>query len=400
MVETTSSVQRRTGVALVWLALLVSLGAAVGQGFGRFGYALLLPPMRADLGWSYAQAGLINSANAAGYLAGALSVGFVVARWGPATVVRASLLLASASLIATGLTDQFWALLAARALTGYGAGTMFIGGMAVVVALDSSHRSDLPVAVYYAGPGIGIVISGLLVPWMLGPLGWDWRTVWIALGGLGLLAMLLVELPLRLVRRIPRRATTQRAALFVASDYLRIWPALTAYGLFGLGYIGYMTFIVAFLRAGGASSLAIQGFWVLLGFCAALCGFTWRPVIRRMPSRFALCVILLAMAIGAFLPVISASTLSLALSAVLFGSSFLAVVTVITQEVRETLPPERWTAVMGNATALFALGQLIGPTLTGVIADSPGGLAHGLAGSALLLGIAAMIALIRPRRKF
>jgi hypothetical protein len=82
---------------------------------------------------------------------------------------------------------------------------------------------------------------------------------------------------------------------------------------------------------------------------------------------------------------------------VLFGSSFLAVVTAITIQVRLSLPAERWTTVMGNATALFALGQLLGPTLTGLIADTPGGLALGLRGSAALLGVAALIALIKPR---
>ena len=40
------------------LALALSLGAAVSLGITRFSYGLLLPPMRADLGWSYALAGV------------------------------------------------------------------------------------------------------------------------------------------------------------------------------------------------------------------------------------------------------------------------------------------------------------------------------------------------------
>jgi predicted MFS family arabinose efflux permease len=66
--------------ALLGSALLISLGAAVGHGFARFGYALLLPPMQHSLGWTYAQAGVVNSANALGYLA---------ARWRLAPVSRA-----------------------------------------------------------------------------------------------------------------------------------------------------------------------------------------------------------------------------------------------------------------------------------------------------------------------
>ena len=54
----------------VLIALGLSAGAAVALGFSRFAYGLLLPPMRADLGWSYAEAGALNTANGAGYIVG------------------------------------------------------------------------------------------------------------------------------------------------------------------------------------------------------------------------------------------------------------------------------------------------------------------------------------------
>ena len=53
-------------------ALALALAAAVSLGLSRFSYALLLPPMRSDLAWSYTTAGAMNTVNAAGYLAGAL----------------------------------------------------------------------------------------------------------------------------------------------------------------------------------------------------------------------------------------------------------------------------------------------------------------------------------------
>ena len=46
---------------LVWIALALSLGAAVSLGITRFAYGLLLPVMRADLGWSYTLAGAMNA---------------------------------------------------------------------------------------------------------------------------------------------------------------------------------------------------------------------------------------------------------------------------------------------------------------------------------------------------
>src|SRR5262245_22804138 len=160
--------------------------------------------MQQSLGWTYAQAGVVNSANALGYLCGALAVGPCVARWGAPRVVRLSLLAVSLSLLATGWFSAFWLLLVARVVAGAGPGLMFIGGVAVVLALDASHRSDLPIGVYYAGPGIGIAISGIVVPWLLGTLGWDWRAVWVALGVLGLAAQVAIEPPLRRAERAIR----------------------------------------------------------------------------------------------------------------------------------------------------------------------------------------------------
>ena len=49
-------------------AAALALGAAVSLGLARFSYALLLPPMRVDLGWNYLTAGAMNTVNAAGYL--------------------------------------------------------------------------------------------------------------------------------------------------------------------------------------------------------------------------------------------------------------------------------------------------------------------------------------------
>jgi predicted MFS family arabinose efflux permease len=65
---------------LLGLAVALSLGAAVSLGVTRFAYGLLLPPMRADLQWSYTLAGAMNTANALGYLLGALATPRLMAR--------------------------------------------------------------------------------------------------------------------------------------------------------------------------------------------------------------------------------------------------------------------------------------------------------------------------------
>ena len=61
---------------------LLALGPALGLGIARFAYGLLLPPMKMDLGISYAQAGWLNTINAVGYILGAMTAALVARRLG------------------------------------------------------------------------------------------------------------------------------------------------------------------------------------------------------------------------------------------------------------------------------------------------------------------------------
>ena len=74
-------------------ALALSLGAAVALGISRFSYGLLLPPMRADLGWSYFLAGAMNTANAFGYMLGALATPWLMRRVSPQRLLVAGAIL-------------------------------------------------------------------------------------------------------------------------------------------------------------------------------------------------------------------------------------------------------------------------------------------------------------------
>src|SRR4051812_31204367 len=69
------------------LILILSLAPTIGLGIGRFAYALVLPDMRDSLNWSYSAAGFMNTINAVGYLAGALTASPLIKRFGLARSV-------------------------------------------------------------------------------------------------------------------------------------------------------------------------------------------------------------------------------------------------------------------------------------------------------------------------
>ena len=88
----------------LWVVFGLAMGPVVALGLSRFAYALLLPAMRADLGWSFADAGALNTANAAGYLAGALIAAPLGRRFGDKVVFVLGLLLTAIATGASGVS--------------------------------------------------------------------------------------------------------------------------------------------------------------------------------------------------------------------------------------------------------------------------------------------------------
>ena len=181
------------------LILILSLGPTIGLGIGRFAYALVLPDMRDSLGWSYSSAGFMNTINAAGYLAGALVASRLVRQFGLATVLRAGTLACLASLALCAVSGNFvvlsfarlWSASAPRSVSSAGA------ALAATIAQSRPERANFLLSLFYAGPGLGIVLSGLIAPFVLQAFGpGSWWIVWWAMT----LASVVMILPLLLSR--------------------------------------------------------------------------------------------------------------------------------------------------------------------------------------------------------
>lgn len=176
-------------------------------------------------------------------------------------------------------------------------------------------------------------------------------------------------------------------------------PTLVAYGLFGARYIAYMTFIVAFLRAEGTTSGQVGLFWVVLGTSAVVAAFAWGPVLGRLRGGHGPAVCLAVVTVGAVLPLLARSTTVAFVSAVLFGGSFLTVVTAVTALARASLPAHHWTPAIAGLTVAFALGQCAGPLLAGVLSDTGSGTAAGMLLSTGILAVGTFIALLQAKHQ-
>src|SRR5258705_5306488 len=293
------------------LILILSLAPTVGLGIGRFAYSLVLPDMRDALGWSYSAAGFMNTINAAGYLAGALMAARLIKRFGLSAALRWGTLACVVSLALCAISGNFVILSFARLLAGLGAAAGFVAGgaLAAMMAQTRPERANFLLSLFYAGPGLGIVSSGLIAPFVLQAFGpGSWWIVWWAMTALSVL----MSIPL-LLAPIDRGA----GIADVAPAKFAILPVsvyLAGYFLFGAGYIAYMTFMIAYVRDAGGGAPAQSVFWCLIGLSAFVTPWGLRGVLGRHSGDVSTAIILGLNAFRPALPLLGHSALLVALS--------------------------------------------------------------------------------------
>jgi predicted MFS family arabinose efflux permease len=369
------------------LILILALAPTVGLGIGRFAYSLVLPDMRDSLGWSYSVAGFMNTINAAGYLAGALIAAKLIKRFGLSAAVRWGTVACVASLALCALSGNFLVLSFARLLAGLGAAAVFVAGaaLAATIAQSRPERANFLLSLFYTGPGLGILSSGLIAPFVLQAFGpGSWWIVWWAMT----LLSIAMTIPLLLAPIDMNAGIADAGPAKFATRPVLIY--LAGYFLFGAGYIAYMTFMIAYIRDAGGGAAAQSAFWSLIGLSAFATPYLWRRVLARNSGGISTAIILGVNAVGAALPLFGHSAALLATSALVFGVSFFAVVGSTTAFVRLNYPPAAWPAAIAAMTIAFGIGQTLGPIAVGAITDAMGSLSYALNVSAAMLAVGAI----------
>ena len=129
--------------AFIPLALALCLAPAIAIGFGRFAYALILPAMRTDLRWTYSQSGGFNTANAVGYLLGALIAAPLIVRLSARRALLGGLLAVVAALALSALGSVYGVALLARALVGTAGAVAFIAGAGLSTRLGTNETDTV-----------------------------------------------------------------------------------------------------------------------------------------------------------------------------------------------------------------------------------------------------------------
>jgi MFS family permease len=350
------------------LALAIGglLSMAAANGIDRFIYTPILPVMVEALGLTASQAGLIASANYLGYLLGAL----FAARPGLPGSRRSWLLaaLATSSVCTAGmaLTASLPPMLILRFISGFAGAVAIIMAIALVVERLATGGRGALAPVHFAGVGIGIVLSALIVAGLRNA-GLGWRSMWVSAGVASLGCLVFVAW------LIGNRAAVSAAA--TATERSAIGPKfrllIAANTLSAFGYVITATFIVALVRGSPQLQALEASIWVVFGLAAAPSVALWLGLANRINVFRTFAIVCGVEAIGVLASVVWLEAAGTIVAALCVGGSFMGLTALGMVGARRLTVGDarRPVALM---TAGFGCGQMIGPTFAGLLRDASG----------------------------
>ena len=395
---------RTTSLPGPWaIALAGAVSLAVAMGIGRFAFTPLLPMMLADRVIDLHTASWLASANYLGYLAGALLCTFQPWLWSRAAWLPAinAPLMVRGGLVATALLTLGMALPwpatwpALRFAAGVASAVVFVYTSGWCLAQLARLGATATGGAMYTGPGVGIVISGLFVSMLI---AWQWSAAngWLVFGAL---SFALTATVWRTFRSAPSASggagTPATSAEPLQSPHharAEIGWLTFAYGLAGFGYIITATFLPVIARAALPGSPWLDFFWPIfgLGVIAGALLATRLRVSGDLRLLLAGAYAVQAAGIGASL--VSPTLTGFALGSLLLGLPFTMITFFAMQEVRR-LRPSNAASLMGLLTAMYGVGQIVGPPLAALMLRIAGSERAGftlsleIAASTLVLGV-------------
>ncbi|KQV47264.1 MFS transporter [Pelomonas sp. Root1217] len=377
-----------------WQVLLGGICALVLTiGLARFAYTPLLPQMQAQAGLGVADGGLLAAINYAGYMSGALLAAWIESPAWRQRLYSWGLPLALLITALMGWSTNFgvWAL--SRYVGGLcGAAGMLLGsGLVQGWLIRSGRRPEL--GIYFIGLGLGIVVSALGAMSMTQQdLGW--ATQWQGFALLGL-----VFLVPAWAWRPPVPPVAAKSASGAAPSRRWMLLMVAAYFCAGWGFVINATFTVAIVEK--QPVLAGQGpwAWLLVGLAATPAVFVWDRIARRTGDVGALLIAYGVQIVGVLLPVLAGGLVAALAGALLYGATFIGIVSLTLALVGRRSPANPGKA-MARLTLSYGVAQISAPALTGRMVEASGRFdaALWLTAAVLAAGMLALAGVLREPR--
>ncbi len=391
-----------------WLIVFAgALGIFSCLGLGRFALGMLLPAMGEQLHLSYGQMGLISTSNFIGYLVGILFCPRLTKKYGPRNLISASLCLVGLSMVSVGSADHLWLIVFFYTLTGIGSALANIPIMGLLSAWFIRRLLGKAAGCIVIGSGASIIFSGQAIPFFNQLSGYGYRLSWVILG---LIVISIAMLCYVIIRNQPQEmglspageGFTTESGIKRIKVYRRIPLRLilqcgTIYFLFGFTYVVYATFIVTtMVNQYGLSQEAAGMFWSWVGFLSLFSGPVSGWFSDRSGRKTTLAVVFAIQTLAYLLAGLNLPITFLYLSIGCFGVVAWSVPSTMAALSGDYAGPDKAVAMFSSITFIFALGQVTGPLLAGLLAQQTNSFSIGYLLAASMTALAVCLSLLLP----
>ncbi|WP_406663866.1 MFS transporter [Gallaecimonas sp. GXIMD1310] len=350
------------------IALLALTLSAFAIGTTEFVIVGLVPTIANDLGVTLPSAGLLVSLYALGVAIGAPLLTALTGRWNRKTVLLSVMALFVLGNLLAWQAPSYITLILARVLTGLAHGVFFSIGSTIATGLVTKDKEASAIAIMFTGLTVALVTGVPLGTWVGQHFGW--RMTFLAVAGLGLLAlagsMLLVPGNLRQ----PAPASLHQQLQVLTQPRLLLVYAMTAVG-YGGTFVAF-TFLAPILqRESGFHASAVGLIMLVYGVSVAV-GNIWGGKLadRLGPVRAlhwiftALALVLLAFTFTAHNPLTAVLTVLL-WGAFAFGN--VPGLQVYVVQLAERFAPQAVDVASGLNIAAFNIGIALGSVIGGSV---------------------------------
>lgn len=368
------------------------LGMMVTVGIARFAYTPMIPEMTQGIGLSESVAGYLASANYAGYLIGALLISRLQNIRLKVMLYQLGLAGAVITTVAMAYTTQEWLWYVLRFLAGLSSAAGVLLGAGLLMLWLLRHQQKPELGVFFSGLGLGIALTALISEVISTRFTWDEQWQIYAAAGLFLLIPVRLWMP---------DFHTSAAAAKSASAPVRRHPQFMltlqmAYFCAGAGYVVSATFLVAIARSTPSLADSSNGLWLIVGLSAALGCWLWDLYVRRVGDWPALLLAYVLNGLSVLLLLIGDDFWLVMLSAIIYGASFIGIVSMMLALVGR-LYPANPSRPMSHLTFSYGLAQMIAPAITGYLAEQQGDYQHGLLLTVVVMGVGTVLLLLAMR---
>lgn len=337
----------------------------IAMGIGRFAYTPILPLMQNALSFSDAMAGYLASNNYAGYFSGAILAGFLPLKKHKTLYLKVSLMANIFTTLGMGLSHSYFLMFVFRFISGVSSAFIFVLASSIVLDKLADIGKTNWSGLFYTGVGFGIFSSSLMIPTLNH--AFYWEGVWIGLAIVSGILTIFVWMWLKDSQNIVSKKNKQEVMNYVLPYKWLRW-LIIAYGLEGLGYIVTGTFIVSVAEKTSTFSSNPTIVWMVVGLAAIPSCIIWSSLAKKWGYIKALVAAMTLQSLGIAMPVFWMSRASLIISALLFGATFMGITTLATTLARQ-ISPSNSSRIIGYLTSTYAAGQMIGPTIAGVLSS-------------------------------